>query len=37
MKVKWKSQVARILPALTAVATLVVAISAHTNGSVKWA
>ena len=37
MKVKWKSLVARLFPAMTAVATLVLAIGAHTNGSVKWA
>ena len=36
MKVKWKQQVARLIPATTMVAAAVVAISAYA-GSVKWA
>jgi hypothetical protein len=36
MKVKWKKIVARLIPAATVAAAVVVAISTHT-GSVKWA
>ncbi len=36
MKVKWKQQVARLIPAATMVAALVATIGAHA-GSVKWA
>jgi hypothetical protein len=35
MQVKWKQNVARLIPAVTMVAALVVTISNHT-GSVKW-
>jgi len=35
MKVKWKQQIARLIPAATAIATVVLAISAH-PASVKW-
>ncbi|MGZ7085728.1 MAG: hypothetical protein ACXVIH_05330 [Ilumatobacteraceae bacterium] len=35
MKVKWKQQIARLIPALTAVAAVVLTIGAHAD-SVKW-
>jgi hypothetical protein len=35
MKVKWKHCVARLIPAATMVAALIVTISSHA-GSVKW-
>ncbi len=35
MKVKWKQHVARLIPAATMVAGVVVAVSA-VGGSVKW-
>jgi hypothetical protein len=35
MNVKWKQIVARLIPAATAAAAVIVAISGHT-GSVKW-
>jgi hypothetical protein len=36
MKVKWKKIAVRLIPAVTMVASAVVAISSHA-GSVKWA
>ena len=35
MKVKWKQHVARLIPAVTMVAAVVVGLSAS-GGSVKW-
>ena len=35
MKIKWKQIVARLIPATTMVAAVVVSIAAHT-GNVKW-
>jgi len=35
MKVKWKQQIARLIPAATAVATVVLTVGVHT-ASVKW-
>ncbi len=35
MKVKWKQYIARLIPAATAVAAVVLTIGAHAD-SVKW-
>jgi hypothetical protein len=35
MKVKWKQQIARLIPAATAIAAVVLTIGAHAD-SVKW-
>ncbi len=35
MKVKWKQQIARLIPALTAIAAVVLTIGAHAD-NVRW-
>lgn len=35
MKVKWKQQIARLIPVATAIAAVVLTIGAHAD-SVKW-